>query len=63
MHLGRLHRSESEKMIAGVAAGIAEYTHTSVTLIRAIFVVLILVTGVMPGLLAYIALAIILPRK
>jgi phage shock protein C len=57
----KLMRSDSNKMLFGVAAGLAEYLNIDPTLMRLLFVVLTLAGG--PGLIAYIVLAIVLPRE
>ena len=54
----RLTRSTTNKMIAGVCGGLAEYFGISSTRIRWAFVVLIF--G--PGEIVYIALWILLPK-
>ena len=58
----RLTRSMSDKMIAGVCGGIADYLGVDSTLVRIIFVVLALM-GVMPGLLAYFISWMIMPAE
>ena len=55
----RLYRSSRDKMISGVAAGIAEYFDIDPVITRAGFVILTLSGGV--GILAYIILWIIVP--
>ncbi len=55
----RLYRSSRDKMISGVAAGIAEYFDIDPVITRAGFVILTLSGGV--GILAYIVLWIIVP--
>ncbi|MEO1288376.1 MAG: PspC domain-containing protein [Chloroflexota bacterium] len=55
----RLVRSEAEGQVAGVSWGLAQYFDVDVTLVRIAFVVLTLAGG--PGLLAYIALWIVMP--
>ncbi|MEO3408286.1 PspC domain-containing protein [Mucilaginibacter sp. CAU 1740] len=57
----KLHRDEHHKVIGGVCAGLAEYFGTDVAIIRAIFVVALLLKG--GGVLAYIVLWIVLPKK
>ena len=59
----RLYLSPTDKKIAGVCGGIAEYTETDPTIIRLIAVVLGLVTGVIPLLIAYVVAWIIVPVK
>jgi len=57
----RLYRSQSNKMIAGVCGGIADYFEIDPTLIRLIVVAIALFGGV--GLLAYIAAIFIIPNN
>jgi phage shock protein PspC (stress-responsive transcriptional regulator) len=52
-------RRSSNKMIAGVAAGVAEYFNLDPALVRLVFVLLTLAGG--PGLLLYIVLWIVMP--
>lgn len=62
MNNKRLTRSLSDRMIAGVCAGLAQYMDMDPTVIRLIFVLLFFVTG--PGmLLAYLIMALIVPNE
>jgi phage shock protein C len=56
----RLERSATNKVVAGVCAGIAEYLQVDPTLVRVFFVIGTIVTGGL-GLLAYIVLVVIMP--
>jgi phage shock protein C len=56
----RLYRSRDERMIAGVAGGIAHYLDIDPTLVRLAFVASTLAAGGI-GLPAYVLLAIIVP--
>jgi phage shock protein C len=55
----RLHRSRTERMIAGVCGGLAEYFDVDPTIIRIIWVLISFLAGV--GILLYIILWIIMP--
>ena len=57
----RLHRSSSDRKIAGVCGGIAEYLHADPSVVRLVTVVLMLGWG--SGLLAYIICALVLPEE
>ena len=57
----RLYRNTSDKMIAGVCSGVADYFNLDPTLVRLGTVVLCAAAG--GGLLAYIVAAIIIPEK
>jgi phage shock protein C len=59
----RLYRSETNKQLAGVCAGFAEYFDVDPTLVRAGYVFITFVTGLVPGILAYIVMALITPTK
>lgn len=55
----RLHRSRTEKMIAGVCGGLAEYLAIDPTLVRVVWVLISLLAGV--GVLLYLILWVIMP--
>lgn len=57
----RLYRSRKDRMLAGVAGGVAEYFNVDPTLIRLLFVIFTLAGG--PGLIAYIILWIVVPEE
>ena len=59
MERHQLHRSETDKRIAGVAGGFAEYFDIDPLLVRIAFVVAAFMGF---GLIAYVALWIALPR-
>jgi phage shock protein PspC (stress-responsive transcriptional regulator) len=59
----RVYRSETDKKLAGVCGGIAEYFALDSSLIRIAWVVITILSGVLPGILAYILLATIIPVK
>lgn len=59
----RLYRSEDDKKIAGVLAGIGEYFDADPTLIRVAYIFITFVTGIVPGILAYFVMTIITPTK
>ena len=56
----RVHKSQDDRMLSGVAGGLAEYFDADPTLVRVLFVVACFMSGV--GLLFYIALAVIMPE-
>ena len=58
----RLYRSRDERMVAGVAGGIAQYFNIDPTLVRLGFVAFSLASGG-TGLLAYLILAIVMPLE
>ena len=58
----RLRRVMSEKKIAGVCAGFAEYFDMDVTLVRLIWMALVLIPPA-PGLIIYLVAWAILPKS
>ena len=57
----KLYRSNTDKKLAGVCGGIAEYFNIDPTLVRLGWVLFSLLGG--SGLLAYIIAAIIMPER
>jgi phage shock protein C len=57
----RLQRSRTEKMIAGVCGGLAEYFDIDPTIIRVLWVVITLMGGA--GILAYLILWVVVPLE
>jgi len=50
----KLHRSQTNKKIAGICGGIGELTDTDPTIIRLIVIVLGIVTGFFPFFIGYL---------
>lgn len=59
----RIYRSRAEAQIAGVCGGIAAYLNVDPVVVRLVAVVVTFFTGVVPGVLAYLAAWIIVPQK
>jgi phage shock protein C len=57
----RLVRSK-DCMLAGVCGGIAQYLGMDPTIVRVLWAIISLVTGVFLGLIVYIACALIIPK-
>ena len=58
---GRLHKSATDKKVAGVCGGLAEYLGVDPTVIRLAWALLVFGWG--SGLLAYIVCAVVLPEE
>ncbi len=58
----RLYKSTTDSMLFGVAGGMAEYFGADPTLVRVAWVLLTLASAGL-GLLAYVILAIVMPRQ
>ena len=57
-----LRRSRSNKMIAGVVGGLADYWALDPTLARVIFFVVSILSAAFPGILVYAVLWLIIPE-
>ena len=57
----RLHRSSTDKKLAGVCGGIAEYLKVDPSIVRLVTILLMLGWG--SGILAYIVCALVLPEE
>jgi len=60
---GRLMRSRTDRKIAGVCAGLAEYLDLDPTLVRILWFFLTFASGCFPGIVAYILAWIIMPEE
>ncbi len=57
----KLFRSEKNKMIGGVCAGLAEYFDIDTSLVRLIFVALAMVTAIFPMVIFYLIAWLVIP--
>ncbi|MBZ0291996.1 MAG: PspC domain-containing protein [Anaerolineae bacterium] len=57
----KLYRSRSNRQIAGVCGGIAEYFDLDPSIVRLAFLAVTLFGG--PGLILYIVLAVVVPEE
>jgi phage shock protein C len=57
----KLYRS-SNRIVAGVCGGIAEYFDVDPTVIRVVYLILSLFSAGFPGLLLYIILMVLIPN-
>jgi len=58
----KLYRSRTDRKIAGVCGGLAEYFDVDPIIIRIIAIILLLPGG-LPGLLPYVILWIVVPQE
>jgi phage shock protein PspC (stress-responsive transcriptional regulator) len=57
-----LRRSRSDRMVAGVVAGLARYAGIDVTLARVLYVLVSMISAAFPGLIAYVVLWVVMPE-
>jgi len=58
-----IHRSSNHAMIGGVCAGIAEHFGWSINGTRVAYVLLSILSAAFPGILVYLILWLVLPRR
>jgi phage shock protein C len=58
----RLARSTSNKMISGVLGGLGNLIGVDATLLRLIYAIATLLTGVFPGVIIYVIFAVVMPK-
>lgn len=58
-----LYRSNQQSMIAGVMGGIAERFGWNANLLRLIFVVISIMSAAFPGILVYLILWLVIPKR
>jgi len=61
--VAHLKRSRNNKVLAGVCGGIAEWLGWDATLVRVLFVVVSVASVAFPGILVYLLLWIIMPKR
>jgi phage shock protein C len=59
----KLLRSKNNRKLAGVCGGIAEYLGADPTIVRLIWVVITLLTGIVPGIIAYLIAWLVIPEE
>lgn len=59
----KLYRSRSNKTLAGVCGGLADYFEIDVTLVRLIWVAFFFLSAGFPTLMAYVIAALIIPEE
>ena len=59
----RLERDKERAVVSGVLAGLAQYFGQDPVLFRVLAVAFLVLTGIFPGILLYLAAWVIMPRK
>lgn len=59
----RLYLSKTDKKISGVCGGIAEYFAIDSSLIRLAWILVSILTGVVPGIVGYLVAAVVIPAE
>jgi phage shock protein C len=59
----RLYRSSTQRMLGGVCGGLGEYFNIDPTLVRIVYILVTIATGVLLGIGLYIVLWLIVPSE
>jgi len=60
-HVKKFYRSDRDSKILGLCGGLGEYFNIDANLVRVIVALIILWTGIVPGLIIYFLLGIFIP--
>lgn len=63
MDIKKLYRSRKQRVLAGVFGGLGEYFNIDPTILRIAWILITVFTGFIPGLIAYLMAAIIIPEQ
>jgi phage shock protein C len=59
----RLYRSRGDRMVSGVLAGVADYLGTDPTVVRVLYAIFGVLTGVWPAIVVYVIATIVVPEE
>ena len=59
----RLYRSRTERKIAGICGGLGEYFGVDPVFVRLLWIVVTCLSGVVPGILAYLIGWLVVPEE
>lgn len=58
----KLHLSQTNKLLGGVLGGLGEYFTMDPVAVRLIFIVLLVLTGLFPGVILYLLAWVLIPQ-
>lgn len=59
----KLYKSDNDKILAGVIGGVGEYTDIDPTVLRLVYIVLTIMTGIAPAIIGYIIAVLVIPKR
>ncbi|MBI4087190.1 PspC domain-containing protein [Candidatus Kaiserbacteria bacterium] len=59
----RLYRSKENKIFAGICGGLGDYFSIDPTLLRLAWLLVVIFTGIFPGVVVYILAIFVIPEK
>ncbi len=62
-HIKKLYRSNENKTFAGILGGVGEYFEVDPVLLRLIWLVITIMSGILPAVLVYLIAILVVPKK
>ena len=59
----KLYRSKDNRVFAGIIGGVGEYFEIDPVLLRVAYLLIVVFTGFVPGIIAYILAGLVVPKK
>lgn len=59
----RLYRSKTNRIFAGICGGLGEYLDVDPVMLRLVWTLIVVFTGIFPGVIAYFIAIFIVPEK
>lgn len=63
MDTKRLYRSRKHRMLAGICGGLGDYFNVDPTPIRLLWLLIVIFTGIFPGVIAYLLAIVVIPSE
>ena len=59
----KLYKSNANKVFAGIVGGLGEYFDIDPVILRVLCLIILISTGIIPGIIVYIIAIFIIPKK
>lgn len=59
----RLYKNRENKVFCGVIGGVGEYFDVDPVLLRVVWLLVVIFTGIFPGIITYLIACLIVPQK
>jgi len=59
----KIYKSNENKIFSGVIGGIGEYLDIDPTILRLVYILVAIMTGVFPAIIGYIVASLVVPKK
>ena len=59
----KFYRSKTNKIFAGIIGGLGEYFEVDAAILRLFFILIVAITGLLPGIIAYFLALAVVPHK